>query len=78
MKKDTILDLVEMLESELKTTYKEIENGKPYKMYMEQSLKAFYEFVEYFNELGVIHFDLEGIKERDKEKYSLMFEGKEV
>lgn len=77
MKKDKVeyvLDLTEMLENELKTTYEGIENGESWQEYMKTSLNAYYEFIEWFNEEGIIHYDLKAIKERDKERFSLVFE----
>ena len=51
MKKDKVeyvLDLTEMLENELKTTYEGIENGKDWQDYMRTSLDAYYQFIEWY------------------------------
>lgn len=80
MKKDKVeyvLDLTEMLENELKTTYEGIENGKDWQSYMRASLDAYYQFIEWYNEEGIIDFDLEGIKQRNKERFSKVFEEEE-
>lgn len=77
-KGNIILDLTDMLENELRTTYKGILEGKDWKDYMKISLNAYYKFIEWANEEGIIHFDLKAIKERDKVKYSKVFEELEV
>lgn len=76
-KTETILDLTEMLENELRTTYEGIEEGRPYKDYMIRSLNAYYQFIEWYNAEGLIHYDLEGIKKRDKERFNKVFEDEE-
>ena len=76
-KGNIVLDLTEMLENELRTTYEGILEGKQYHEYMRRSLNAYYEFVKWFNEEGIIHFDLKAIKERHKVKYSKVFEEEE-
>ena len=73
MNRQTIFHLIDMLENDLKETYKNILAGKNYKKYMLDSIKAYYEFIKLLNESTDIEFDLDEIKKEFKEQYSEVF-----
>lgn len=73
MKMETFFQLRDMLENDLNDTYKSILEGKSYKKYMLDSMKAYYEFIELLNKSTDLEFDLDEIKNEFKEKYSEVF-----
>jgi hypothetical protein len=71
MKKREFLTIIESIENDLKATSKEIKEGKPYKLYFKELLEAKYNFMQYLNDKENMCFDLEFIKEQDKQRYNI-------
>ena len=69
MKDKTIITILSCIDYDLKNTYEAIRSGKPYQLYFDDLLEAKYDFLTAMKENG-FNFDIEFIKERDKEKYS--------
>lgn len=69
MKISTILKLIESIENDEHYTFKEIREGQPCQLYFNELLKAKWEFMEYLNDKGLVSFDINYIKEKDREKY---------
>jgi len=69
MKIRTILTLIESIENDEIKTFEEIREGQPYQLYFNELLKAKWEFMEYLSNNGLMSFDINYIKEKDREKY---------
>lgn len=71
LRKESIVNIMESVQEDLRNTYEDIQNGKPYKMYFNDLLKSKYELINYLNEQGLIDWDLNQIIEHDKFMYNL-------
>lgn len=71
MKKYSLLKIMESIDNDIKATQKDIFNGKPYKSYLTDLLDAKYDLIEFMNKEGIIEWDVNFIKERDKIEYNL-------
>lgn len=55
--------IIHILENEIKIVFEDIENGKfYYGTYLEDTLNAYYSFLEYFNENNTLKIDIEQVK----------------
>lgn len=71
LEKESLLKIIESVQSDLRNTYEDIQKGKPYQLYFNDLLKAKYDLIKYMNEQGVIDWDLNQIIEHDKFMYDL-------